>query len=473
MHDLIVIGGGTAGLVTAAGSAGVGARVALIERDRLGGECLWNGCVPSKALLAAAGSAHAARQGTRLGVTHPGAIVDFAGVMRSVREAQDRIAPHDSPERFRGLGVDVIEGDARFTGERTIAVGTRTMTARHVVIATGSAPSVPPIDGLADVRYHTNETIFSMERQPRTLLVLGAGPIGLEMAQAFARLGTVVHVVEAEAELLAREDHELAAMLADCLRAEGIHLHLGARVSRVQRADSGDGIRVIAGPGDGAAKLQLECDELLVATGRTPRLDTLDLSRAGVEATRHGVTVDATLQTTAAGVWAAGDCVGPLRFTHVADYQARLVIRNALFPLTSKADYTAVPWVTFTDPELARVGLTEREARERHGDGIRVWRRPFSDVDRAITDRQTAGMVKLVTTRKGRILGGHILGHGAGQMIGEVTLAMKHGIDATALGNTIHPYPTYPEAIKQAAEGYTKSRFTGVVKHVAQWLVRR
>lgn len=475
MYDLIVIGGGTAGLVTAAGSAGLGARVALIERERLGGECLWNGCVPSKALLAAAAGAHAARAGTRLGVAHPGAVVDFAAVMQSVRDAQERIAPHDSPERFRGLGVDVIEGEARFTGERTLMVGSRSITAKHVVIATGSSAAVPPIDGLAGVRYHTNETVFSLARQPRTLLVLGAGPIGLELAQAFARLGTMVHVLEAEPELLPREDHEIAAMLGASLHAEGVQLHLGARVTRVSPAGAAGGIHVTARSGSGpdARTLQLEGDELLVATGRTPRLDTLDLGRAGVESTRDGVTVDETLRTTAQGVWAAGDCVGPLRFTHVADYQARLVIRNALFPLTSKADYSVVPWVTFTDPELARVGLTEREARERHGDGIRVWRRAFADVDRAITDRHTAGMVKLVTTGRGRILGGHILGHGAGNMIGEVTLAMKHGIDASALGNTIHPYPTYPEAIRQAAEGYTKSRFTGVVKHVAQWLVRR
>lgn len=481
-YDIIVVGGGTAGLVTAAGSAGIGAKVALIERERLGGECLWNGCVPSKALIATARAAHDARGSERYGVRNDSPDVDFGRAMQWVRDAQARIAPNDSPERFRGLGVDVIEGEARFTGERTLNVDGRTMTARHIVIATGSSPAVPPIDGLADVPYHTNETIFSLTQQPATLLVLGGGPIGLELAQAFARLGTTVHVLEADSQLLSREDHELASLLAERLRTEGVHLHLGARVTRVERARAGEAregdgrVRVTAdsgGEGPGKDSFSLEGDILLVATGRTPRLDALELSRGSVESGKGGVTVDDSLRTTADGVWAAGDCVGPLRFTHVADYQARLVVRNAFFPLHGKTDYSAVPWVTFTEPELAHVGLTEEEARQARGDDVRVWRRPFAEVDRAITDGETYGLVKLVTTSRGRILGGHILGHGAGNMIGEITLAMKHDISATALGNTIHPYPTYPEGIKHAAESFTKSRFSGVVKRVVNWYVRR
>lgn len=487
-YDIIVVGGGTAGLVTAAGSAGIGAKVALIERDRLGGECLWNGCVPSKALIAAARAAHDSRASARLGVRNEDPLIDFGRVMQWVRDAQARIAPNDSPERFRGLGVDVIEGDARFTGERMINVDGRTMTARHIVIATGSAPAVPPIEGLADVPYLTNETIFSLTQQPATLLVLGGGPIGLELAQAFARLGTTVHVLEAETRLLPREDHEIAGLLGERLAAEGVHLHLGATATRVEavghrgearelrEGSSGSRVQVTARRGGDARAHEtftLEGDALLVATGRRSRLDALELSKAGVAFGKGGVTVDDSLRTTASGVWAAGDCVGPLRFTHVADYQARLVVRNAFFPLRGKTDYSTVPWVTFTEPELARVGLTEEEAREAHGDDVRVWRRPFAEVDRAITDGETHGLVKLVTTPRGRILGGHILGHGAGNMIGEITLAMKHGISATALGNTIHPYPTYPEAIRHAAESFTKSRFTGVVKRAVNWYVRR
>ncbi len=477
-YDLVVIGGGTAGLVTAAGSAGIGARVALVERERLGGECLWTGCVPSKALIAAARSAAEARGTERYGIRSCQVEPDFGAAMQWVRGAQQRIAPHDSPERFRALGVDVIQGEAHFTDMRALSVDGRMLSAKRVVIATGSAPAVPPIPGLTGVPYLTNETIFSLTERPSTLLVLGGGPIGLELAQAFARLGSTVQVLEAAPRLLPREDHEAAELLGQRLDAEGVQLHLGMTATRVERGPGGRGVRLTAAASDDGSRgpsqaFTLDADALLVATGRTPRLDGLELSRAGVEAGKGGITVDEGLRTTAEGVWAAGDCVGPLRFTHVADYQARLVVRNAFFPLRSTADYSVVPWVTFTDPELARVGLTEEEARQRHGDGVRVWRRSFADVDRAITDGETAGLVKLVTTARGHILGGHILGHGAGNMIGEITLAMKHGISAQALANTIHPYPTYPEAIRQAAEQYTKSRFTGPVKAVAGWFARR
>ncbi len=475
-YDLVVIGGGTAGLVTAAGSAGIGARVALVERERLGGECLWNGCVPSKALIAAARATAEARSAGRYGVHLEGVETDFMAAMHWVRSAQERIAPHDSPERFRGLGVDVIQGEARFTSERSIVVDGRPIAARRIVIATGSAPAVPPIPGLSEVPYLTNESIFSVTALPRRLLVLGGGPIGLELAQAFTRLGSEVYVLEAAPQLLPREDRELAAALGERLRAEGVRLHVGATASRVERQPDGGGVRVTAtrgGDHQTSEPFTLDGDVLLVATGRTPRLDALDLARGGVEAGKGGITVDDGLRTTAKGVWAAGDCVGPLRFTHVADYQARLVIRNAFFPFASTADYSVVPWVTFTEPELAHVGLTEDEARERHGGGVRVWRRPFAEVDRAITDGETSGMVKLVTTARGKILGGHVLGHGAGSLIAEITLAMKHGISAPALGNTMHAYPTYPEAIKQAAEQYTKSRFTGALQRVVNWYVRR
>jgi pyruvate/2-oxoglutarate dehydrogenase complex dihydrolipoamide dehydrogenase (E3) component len=469
-HDLIVIGGGTAGLVTSAGAAGIGARVALIEQDRLGGECLWNGCVPSKALIACARAAHDARNAERFGVDATDVRVDFARVLEWVRLAQRRIEPHDSPERFRSLGVDVVTGTARFVGERTLRVDGRTMSAKRVVVATGSKPAVPPIDGLSDVPYLTNETIFSLERQPDTLLILGAGPIGLELAQAFARLGTRVRVVEATPQLLPHEDHELAELLAQRLTAEKVEVLLGARVTRI--VQDGRTVRLLA-ERENSEPVTIEGDALLVATGRASNVAALEPEKGGVETGKPGIIVDERLRTTADGVWAAGDVTGGLRFTHVADYQARLVIRNAFFPLASKVDYSAVPWVTFTEPELAHVGLTEREAGERHGDDVRVWRRPFDDVDRAIADGEPYGMVKLITDRKGRLLGGHVLGHGAGSLIGEITLAMKHRIPAGQLGNTIHAYPTYPEAIKQAAEGYYKSRFTGVVRSIARWFARR
>lgn len=392
------------------------------------------------------------------------------GCQQWVREAQRRIEPHDSPERFRGLGVDVIEGTARFVGDRTLQVGGRTMSAKRVVIATGSKPAVPPIAGLADVPYLTNETIFSLQRRPDTLIVLGAGPIGLELAQAFARLGVRVRVVEAGSQLLPREDRELAELLGKRLAAEGVDIMLDATVTR---ASSGDGTITLEAMRRDGTTIVVEGDTLLVATGRVSNVASLDLDRAGIRTGSQGVDVDSRLRTTAPGVWAAGDVTGGLRFTHIADYEARLVIRNAFFPLPSSASYDVVPWVTFTDPELAHVGLTESEARDRHGDEVRVWRRPFDDVDRAITDDEPHGMVKLITDRKGRIFGGHVLGHGADSLIGQITLAMRHGISAKQIGDTIHTYPTYPEAIKQAAEGHLKSRFTGIVKSLAGWFARR
>ncbi len=469
-YDMIVVGGGTAGLVTAAGSAGIGARVALIERNRLGGECLWNGCVPSKAVIASARAAHQMRNSARFGVTAGEVEVDFAGVMAWMRGAQARIAPNDSPDRFREMGVDVIQGEAHFTGPRTITVNGQTLTAKRITVATGSSPALPPIDGLASVPYLTNETVFALDRLPAVLIILGGGPIGLEMAQAFARLGSVVHVIEAGSAILAHDDAELTEMLTPCILADGVKLHLGTKATGV--AKTANGIAVETASGDGKS-LTIQGDTLLVATGRKPNLASLELAAGGIRSSKQGIEVDAGLQTSASGVWAAGDCVGPLRFTHVAEYQARLVVRNAFFPLSAKANYSTVPWVTYTDPELAHVGLTEQEARELHGSAVRVWRRPFRDVDRANTDGQTDGIVKLVTNARGKILGGHILGYGAGNMIGEITIAMKYNLSASKLADVIHPYPTYPDGIRQAANEFQKSRFTGLIKDIAGWFARR
>ncbi|GAC1477746.1 MAG: mercuric reductase [Gemmatimonadaceae bacterium] len=468
-YDLIAVGGGTAGLVVAAGAAGLGARVALIERHRLGGECLWSGCVPSKALLACARTMRAARDGAAFGIDVSGVAVDFARVMAYVQGAQAMIAPHDSPDRFRALGVDVIEGEARFTGARTLAVGGRTVTARRVVIATGSRPAVPPVPGLRDVPFLTNETIFALTELPRHLMILGAGPIGLEMAQAFARLGSRVSVVEVGNVLLPREDEEAANVLARVLEGDGVAMHLGATVTSVTR--QGGDVALAVRHADGTTR-QVVGDALLVAAGRKANIEALDLPVAGVLTGPEGVIVDERLATTAEGVWASGDVTGGLRFTHVADYESRIIIRNAFFPFPAKRDYSVVPWVTFTDPEIAHVGLTEREARARHGEGVRVWRRPYDDVDRAIVDGETTGFVKIVTDSRGRILGGHIVAHGAGNLIPEVALAMRSGIGIGDLSRVIHAYPTLPEAIRQAGDLYYKSKFTGVAKRIAGWLVR-
>jgi pyruvate/2-oxoglutarate dehydrogenase complex dihydrolipoamide dehydrogenase (E3) component len=466
--DLIVVGGGTAGLVTAAGSAGLGARVVLIERERLGGECLWTGCVPSKALLACAKAADHARRATRFGV-HSDPTVDFAEVMRWVDGARDTIAPHDSPERFRSLGVDVIEGTARFTSARTLDVGGRSLTAKRIVIATGSRPAIPAIHGLKETPYFTNETIFEIRELPAHLVILGGGPVGLELGQAFARLGSRVTILERSPHFLPREEPELATMLAARLAADGVMLETGATVTAVHRG--GRGV-VVTTTIDGAPR-EVDGTHLLGATGREARTDTMDLAAGGIATGKNGVTVDATLRTSADGVWACGDCIDGPRLTHVADQQARLVIRNAFFPFDRKIDYSALPWVTYTDPELAHVGMTEREARAEHGDGVRVFTRSFEDVDRAIVEGERTGMVKLVTTKKGRLLGGHVLGSGAGDMLGEIALAVRHRMSVKALATLVHSYPTMPEAIRQAAEGYDKSRFVGPVRSIARWFVRR
>ncbi|MGI8510629.1 MAG: dihydrolipoyl dehydrogenase family protein [Gemmatimonadaceae bacterium] len=485
-YDLVVIGGGTAGLVAAAGAVGIGApRVALVEGDRLGGECLWTGCVPSKALIACARAASEARDAERFGIRVGDVSIDAAAVWQWVRSARTRIEPHDSPERFRKLGVEVIQGEARFASERALLVNGQKLSAKRVVIATGSRPALPPVDGLNDGAFYTNETLFDLEYLPKSLIILGAGAIGLEMAQAFTRLGTVVTVVESSPQLLAHEDRELADLLGDRLRADGVTILLGSTATRVTYGD-GASTSDHAGRGQfspGNVTLELKHsdgratrvtgDALLVATGRKANVESLDLACGSVVTDKNGIAVSSTMRTSNNHVWAAGDVTGTLRFTHVAEYEGRLVVRNAFFPFDAKADYSNVPWVTFTDPELAHLGLTEEEARDRFGAHVTVWRKPFDDIDRAITDGQTAGLVKIIVGRKGRILGAHILGHGAGNMIGELTIAMRSGLTLSDVANTIQPYPVYPDAIRQAANQYQKSRFTGIVKSIAGWLAAR
>ena len=467
--DLIAVGGGTAGLVTAAGGAGLGARVALVERNRMGGECLWNGCVPSKALIAASRAAHVARTASRVGVHAEEVRVAFDEVLEHVRRVQARIAPHDSPERFRGLGVQVVEGSARFEDAHTIVVGNERLTARHIVIATGTRPTVPPIPGLSEVPFHTNETIFSIASLPRTLLVVGGGPIGIELAQAFTRLGSTVSVIDAAPTFFPREDQEVAELLLQQLTDEGMRVMLNTTVTSVRR--HGTGV-VLAVARDGVPA-ELHGDALLIAVGRTPNLDGLGLHEIGVRTDSGGVITDRKLRTGVAGVYAAGDVVsGGLKFTHVADHMARSVLRNALFPGSSAVTYDGVPWVTYTDPELAHVGLTEAQARERYGSRIGVWRRALAGVDRVITDDAPPGLVKIITDPKGRVVGGHILGAHAGDMIGELTMAVTLKLTVGQIASVIHPYPTTAEAIRQASEQRRKAGFTGWKKSLVSWLVQ-
>lgn len=470
--DLIVVGGGAGGLVTAAGSAGIGARVALVEGERLGGECLWTGCVPSKALLACAKAAVHGRQASRLRVRGlQDATIDFGDAMAWMRGAQARIQPNDSAERFRGLGVEVIAGTARFVGERELEVNGRRIGAKRIVIATGSRPLVPRVPGLAEAPYLTNETIFSLGERPAHLIVLGAGPVGVELAQAFVRLGSRVTLVAADDAVLPREEPELSAIAADALRDDGVTIELGATATGVTVRDGGISIAFRGAAGEGSAT----GSHLLVAVGRQPRTDTADLGIAGIVLSGDdGIDVDDTMRTSARGIWAVGDCVaGAPRLTHVADHQARIVVRNAFFPGRKRVSYAAIPRVTYTDPEIASVGLTEREARQAHGDDVRIWLKPIAELDRAITDGTERGLVKLVTRANGTLLGGHVAAPGAGEMIGEITMALQHRLGIGALADLVHPYPTLSEGIRQAAIEHAKARFTRAPRLLARWFARR
>ena len=441
--DLCVIGAGAGGLSVAVGAAQLGARTVLFERGAMGGDCLNYGCVPSKALLAAAHAAHTSRHSSHLGVAATAGTVDFAAVMRHVHGVIAQIAPHDSVERLEGLGVRVIRAHATFTGRNEISGGGLTVRARRCVIATGSSAVQPPIAGLEGLGALTHETLFALTERPEHLLILGGGPIGVEMAQAFVRLGSRVTIFE-RATLLPRDDPEFAALLREQLRSEGVTVYEHAAVSALTRAGTSLQVRCADG-------LEVHGSHLLVAAGRAPRIDGLGLERAGVAYGPHGIIVDARLRTTNRRIYALGDVLGPPQFTHVAGYQAGIVIRNALFRLPARVDYRALPWVTYTDPELAHVGMTEREARERHGSGVQVVRADFAANDRARAEGVARGGIQVITDRRGRVLGVDLLGPHAGELIGLWGLAITRRLRLGALSGVIFPYPTLGEIAKASA----------------------
>jgi pyruvate/2-oxoglutarate dehydrogenase complex dihydrolipoamide dehydrogenase (E3) component len=447
--DICVIGAGSGGLTVAAAAAAFGVPVVLVEKGKMGGDCLNYGCVPSKALIAAAARAHSLRTAAPFGVKTQGLTVDFAQAHDHVHGVIAAIQPNDSKERFAGLGVRVIAGVASFRDRDTVTVGDDyEIKARRFVIATGSSPALPPIPGLAETPHLTNETVFDLMACPEHLIVIGAGPIGLELAQAFRRLGAAVTVLEA-ATPLAKDDPECAAIVLDQIARDGIVVRAGAAVTRVAAADgkvqgtiqADDGEETIAG------------SHLLVATGRRPNVDDLDLDAAGIRHERRGILVNRRLVTSNKRVYAIGDVAGGLQFTHVANYHAGLVVRNALFRLRAKVNEDAIPWVTFTDPELAQVGLTEDAARKR-GRTIRVLRWPYHENDRAQTERLTHGHIKVITDKKGRILGATIVGAHAGELISTWTLAINQGLNIRAMTAFVVPYPTLAEIGKRAAIAY-------------------
>ena len=467
-YNLVVIGGGTAGLVAAIGAAGLGAKVALIEKHLLGGDCLNVGCVPSKAIIRAARAAAAVREAADFGVNVPaGVTVDFGKAMERMRRLRADISPHDSAKRFTELGVDVFLGGGKFTGPGSVEVAGQTLRFSKAVIATGARAAAPPIDGLSEIPYLTNETLFSLTELPKRLGIIGAGPIGCEMAQAFARLGAEVYLVRAEAGILPREDRDASAILEATMLRDGVKfLNHG---KQLQLAKDPNGVRLqVKLPENGYDVL---VDQLLVAVGRAPNVEGLGLEAAGVAFDKKGVKVSDRLQTANPRIFACGDICSPFQFTHAADFMARIVIQNALFKGRAKVSSLIIPWATYTSPEIAHVGLYEKDAKAK-GIEVDTYTQELAKVDRAILDGETAGFVR-VHVRKGtdEILGATIVAAHAGDLISEITLAMNGKLGLKTIGSAIHPYPTQAEAIRKVGDLYSRTRLTPFVKKLmGKWL---
>ena len=464
--DICVIGGGSGGLSVSAGAAQMGADTVLLEKGKMGGDCLNYGCVPSKALLAAGHAVQHIRDAARFGVDAGAPKVDTKRVFEHVHGAIGAIAPNDSVERFTGLGVQVIEDEGKFVDANTVEAGDTRITARRFVIATGSSAFVPPIPGLSDVPIYTNENVFYADELPKHLIVIGGGPIGIELAQAHRQLGCDVTVLEVF-KVMPKDDQELVEVVRAQLDAEGLVIREGVKISRIEK--SGDGIAVVLESDEGEETL--DGSHLLVATGRRPNVNGLNLEAANVTYSSKGIEVDKRLRTSNKKIFAIGDVAGGLQFTHVAGYHAGIVIKNALFRLPAKADHSSVPWVTYTSPELAQVGLTEAQAKEQYGDDIRVLRWPFHENDRAQAEGEIDGMVKAITTKKGVILGCGIVGPHAGELIHTWVLAMSQKIKIGGVATMIAPYPTFGEVNKRAAGSYyTPSLFSEKTRKIVRFL---
>jgi len=464
-YDLVALGGGTGGLVAAAGGAYLGLRTAIVEKHALGGDCLWTGCVPSKALIASARLARRMNRAAGLGLTPNGERHHFRAVMERMRSARATVAHHDDPERFRKMGVGVHFGTARFLDADTVEVeGEGTLRARRFVVATGAVPAIPPIPGLADAGYWTYETVFDENDLPGSIAILGGGPIGVEFAQVFARLGSKVTILEMAPSILIREDPDVAAFMHRLLEREGIGIRTGAAVSGV-RTERG---RAVVETGDGGSAI---VDQVFVATGRRPCTEGLDLDAAGIRTERGAVVVDRHLRTTSKAAWGVGDVTGALQFTHVAEQMAKVALRNSVLPAKTKIRYDSVPWVTFTDPEVAHIGMSEAEAEAAGGT---TYRYKMDDLDRAIVDGSAVGFVKISADRKGKVMGATMVAHGAGDLIMPLVLAKTHGLSLSQVANTIFPYPTMVEGLKRASGEYMRSRLDTAsgrtLKRVIKWL---
>lgn len=470
-YNLVVIGAGTAGLVTAAGAAGLGARVALVEKHLLGGDCLNVGCVPSKCIIRSAQALADVREAGRYGVRVPdGVEVDFPAVMERMRRLRARISHNDAARRFRDMGVDVFLGEGRFSGPDTLEVAGKALRFKKAVIATGARAVRPDMPGLEEAGFLTNETVFNLTERPRRLVVLGAGPLGCELAQTFCRLGSQVTIIERTSHILPREDPDAARILAEAFRRDGVSVKENSRGTRVTVSGNEKLLHVERNGREEVVAVH----EILVGAGRAPNVQGLDLEAVGVEYDeRKGVLVDDTLRTTNRRIYAAGDICLRLKFTHTADAAARIVLQNALFWGRKKVSALTVPWCTYTDPQIAHVGMYEKDA-EQKGIPVDTFAWPFSDVDRAIADGEEAGLVK-VHVRKGtdRIVGATVVARHAGEMISEITLAMVAGVGLRTIASVIHPYPTQAEAIKRVADAYNRTRLTplrrGLLARLMAW----
>lgn len=459
--DLLVVGAGSGGLSVAAGASQMGAKVVLLERGEMGGDCLNYGCVPSKALIASAARAHQMKTADSFGIKSVLPEVDYAAVKDRVAEVIATIAPHDSQERFEGFGVTVIREEGRFVGVNRMIAGDTEIEARRIVLATGSRPLVPPIPGLDDMPYLTNETLFDLREKPEHLIVIGGGPIGLEMAQAHVRLGCRVTVLEAGG-VLAKEDREAATLVADALRAEGVDLQEYTSALRI--GGNAGALWVETNTGH-----TIQGSHILIAAGRQPNVESLDLSQAGVAFTKTGITVDEGLRTSNRKVYAIGDVAGGMQFTHVAGYHAGIIIRSAVLGLPAKAKTDHIPRATYTVPELAQIGLTEDEAQNQHGDDIEIVRFDYKGNDRALATGRTTGWIK-VMVRKGRPIGVTVVGPDAGEIINLWAMVLANGLKMSHLTSMVSPYPTMGEISKRVAGNYFSPRLfdNKIVKYVVR-----
>lgn len=464
-YDLVAIGGGAGGLVAAAGAAHLGMSPAIVEKHALGGDCLWTGCVPSKALIASARLARRMDRAAGLGLVPNRARHDFRAVMERMRAARATVAHHDDPARFRAMGVSVHFGTARFLDPATVEVeGGARLRARRFVVATGATPAIPPVPGLEDAGYLTYETVFDENELPGSIAIIGGGPVGVEFAQVFARLGSKVTILEMTPSILAGEDPDVAAFMHGILEAEGIGIRTGAAVSRV----SSDNGRAAVGTNDGG---RIEADRIFVAAGRRPCTDGMALEAAGIATEGGAVVVDRHLRTTSKTAWGVGDVTGAPQFTHVAEQMARVALRNSVLPARTKIRYDSVPRVTYTDPEVAHVGASEAEAAAVGGT---TYGYGMDDLDRAIVDGSAVGFVKISADRRGRVIGATIVARGAGDLLMPLVLARRHGLSLSQVNGAVYPYPTMVEGVKRASGEYMRSRLDTVsgraLKRVIRWL---